>query len=214
MYMRPSVPFGRHGTYNRQLDISNRKKTISEGIQDLGMKLNGVKILSIGFFLFGLIACHEEPINIDYCKMISEDQTYVNTDKSDMVKFKADKEVRHKIFEKNFELIMEKTKQDGFPFVSLNNYPKDSCKYWAVSMTMIHTAQSNPNLFFSKKYANLFKREMDKGNIEKKLLEEPSIITAKTIDLCVELRPDIEYAVKLWGIKLDIFDEANFIECR
>ena len=114
------------------------------------MKLKKMKISIIGFFLLGLIACKEDPIKLDYCKMISEDQSYVNTDKSDMVKFKADKAERHKIFVNNFELIMRKTKQEGFPYVSLNNYQKDSCKYSAVTMTMIHTAQSNPNVFFSK----------------------------------------------------------------
>ena len=85
------------------------------------MKLKGVKLLSIGLFLFGLVACKEEPIILDYCKMISEDQSYVNTDKSDMVKFNADKKERHKIFKKNFELIIRKTKQAGFPYVSLNS---------------------------------------------------------------------------------------------
>jgi hypothetical protein len=178
------------------------------------MKSIGIKISTLGFFLIGLVACKENPIQLDYCKMISEDQSFVNTDKSDMKSFQADKAERHKIFKKNFDLIMQKTKQEGFPYVSLDNYPKDSCKYWAVSMTMIHTAQSNPGVFFSKQYADLFKREMDKGNIEKKLLEQSSMITAKTIDLCDELKPTIEYATKKWGIDSDIFKEANFIQCK
>ncbi len=178
------------------------------------MKGIGIKLLIIGFYLTGFIACKEEPINLDYCKMISEDQSHVNTDKSDMVKFNADKAERQNKFKKNFELIMQKTEQEGFPFVSLNNYPQDSCKYWAVSMTLIHTAQSRPNLFFSKKYADIFKSEVDKGNIERRLLEQSSIITAKTMELCDHLKPEIKYALKLWGIKSDIFDEANFIKCN
>ena len=173
----------------------------------------GGKILIIGL-LCVVISCNEAPIKLDYCKMISEDQSYVNTDKSDMLKFRADKVERHKIFKKNFDLIIQKTKQEGFPFISLNNYQKDSCKYWAVSMTMIHTAQSNPKVFFSKKYVDLFKLEMDKGNIEKKLLEKSSIITARTIDLCPELKPKVEYATKKWEIDSDIFEEANFIRCK
>jgi hypothetical protein len=162
----------------------------------------------------GFIACGQEALILDYCKMISEDQSYVNTDKSDMVNFKADKAKRHEIFKKNFDLLMMKTKQAGFPYVSLNNYQQDSCKYWAVSMTMIHTAQSNPSLFFNKKYAKLFKREMDKGNIEKKLLRQASTITAKTIDLCETIKPNIKYATELWGIDYSIFEEANFIKCE
>ena len=163
---------------------------------------------------FGLVACKQEPIELDYCKMIEEDQSYVNNDKSDMVKFNADKSERHKLFAKNFDLIMQKTNHDGFPKTSLTSYPKDSCKYWAVSMTMIHTAQSNPKLFFGRKCADLFKTEMDKGNIERKLLEQSSIITAKTIDLCEDLKSRIEYATKIWGLESQIFDTANFINCR
>ena len=174
----------------------------------------GIRILIVAFFITGIIACKEEPIALDYCKMISEDQSYVNTDKSNMVKFKADKVERHKIFKKNFELIMKKTDQDGFPYISLNNYPQDSCKYWAVSMTMIHTAQSNPQNFFSKKYVDLIKQEMDKGNIEKKLLKQSSEITARTIELCTKLKPKIEYALNRWELESTIFNEANFVKCN
>jgi len=173
-----------------------------------------IRAIAIFFFLMGLFGCKYEPVVLDYCKMISDDQTFVNTDKSDMVKFNADRKKRHKIFKKNFDLIMKKTKQDGFPYVSLNNYSQDSCKYWAVSMTMIHTAQSNPKLFFSKDYVDLFKTEMNKGNIEKKLLIQSSQITAKTIDLCNNLKPKIKYALDKWELDSMLFDEANFIECK
>ncbi len=109
---------------------------------------------------------------------------------------------------------MDKTRQDGFPFVSIENYQRDSCKYWAVSMTMIHTAQSNPEVFFSKKYTEIFKSELDKGNIERKLLEQSCIITAKTNELCEELQSNIKYATDLWEIEYSIFDEAKFIKCK
>lgn len=173
----------------------------------------GIRILIIGFFVVGIIACKEDKITLDYCKMISEDQSYVNNDKSDMTRFNTDKAERRKIFKKNFDLIIQKTKQAGFPYVSLSNYQNDSCKYWAVSMTMVHTAQTSPDVFFSKKHADLFKSEMDKGNIEKELLERSSIITAKTIDLCDELKPKIEYALNEWQLDSDIFNKAKFITC-
>jgi hypothetical protein len=171
-------------------------------------------VLSIALILCGFLSCNNEPISLNYCKMIEEDQSFVNTDKTDMNQFNLDKIERHKLFKKNFELLMMKTKQDGFPKVSLNNFKQDSCKYFAITMTMIHTAQSNPNVFFSEKYANLFKREMDKGNIEKKLLTQSATITAKTIDLCKDIKPDIKFAVELWGIDFSIFNEANFIDCN
>lgn len=173
-----------------------------------------IKALVIGFFLTGLLACQEAVVNLDYCKMISEDQSYINTNKTDLVNFEADRTERDEIIKRNFELIMHKTKQEGFPSITLNNSPKDSCKHWAVLMTMIHTAQSNPNTFFSKEHADLFKREMDKGNIEKKLLVQSSIITARTIDLCSELKPKIAYATKKWGIDFDIFNKTRFIPCK
>ncbi len=146
--------------------------------------------------------------------MIADDQAFVNTDKSDLERFNSDKLKRRKIFKKNFDLIMDKTRQDGFPFVSIENYQRDSCKYWAVSMTMIHTAQSNPEVFFSKKYTEIFKSELDKGNIERKLLEQSCIITAKTNELCEELQSNIKYATDLWEIEYSIFDEAKFIKCK
>jgi hypothetical protein len=157
-----------------------------------------IKISVIGLFLTGMISCNEKPIKLDYCDMISEDQTYVNNDKSDIIKYNADKSKRHEIFKKNFDLIMQKTKVDGFPKTSFNSYQrKDSCKFLAVEMTMIHIAQSNPQMFYSKKYVDIFKSELDKGNIEKRLLKQSSNVTAKTIDLCEEFRPNIEYALKI-----------------
>lgn len=173
-----------------------------------------IKTTIIGFVLVSLMACKEKTIALDYCKMIAEDQSYVNTNPSDSINFKADKAKRGKIFEKNFALVINKTKQEGFPYINLKNPQEDSCKYWAVSMTMIHMAQSKPAVFFSKKYVNLFKHELDKGNIEKKLLQRASLITARTIDLCEELKPQIEYASKQWAMDIDLFKQANFINCE
>jgi hypothetical protein len=159
------------------------------------------------------MACKKESVELDFCKMISEDQLYVNNDKSNMEKYNMDKIERHRLFKKNFNLIMLKTKQEGFPSISLSNAQADSCKFWAVSMTMIHTAQSEPNVFFSKKYVDVFKEEMDKGNLEKELLRRSSITTAMTIDLCEALKPNIKYATKTWDIDPKIFTEAKFITC-
>lgn len=183
-------------------------------MKNKGNSMIRIRISIIGILTILIMSCKNEPIKLDYCKMIAEDQTFVNTDKSDMEQFDSDKLKRREIFKKNFNLIMEKTRQDGFPFVSIENYQNDSCKYWAVSMTMIHTAQSNPELFFSKKYANIFKSELDKGNIERRLLEQSSIITSKTIELCEELQSEIKYATNLWGIDYSIFNDAKFIKCK
>ncbi|MEM6316139.1 MAG: hypothetical protein AAF960_00630 [Bacteroidota bacterium] len=173
-----------------------------------------MKQITIGLLLFLSLSCKEVQVELDYSKMIAEDQLYVNTDKSDIKKYNADKLKRKAIFKRNFELIIDKTKQSGFPYVSLENHQLDSCKYWAVSMTMIHTAQSNPELFFSDKYSKIFKAELEKGNLERTLLEQSSIITAKTIDLCEDLKPQMKSAAKLWGVDYSVFEEANFVSCK
>lgn len=168
------------------------------------------------FFVFLLLlqlSCSEEKIVLDYCTMIAEDQLHVNQDKSDMDRFNADRKKRHKIFEKNFDLLMQKTRQDGFPFVSLQTYAADSCKYWAVTMTMLHTAQSDPAKFFSKKYARIFQAELNKGNIEKSLLEKSCTLTANTIALCEDLKPDIRRSVEMWGVDFAVFEVADFVKC-
>lgn len=172
-----------------------------------------VSLATITLFILVLFSCKQDPIYIDYCKMIDDDQSFVNTNKRDLEQYNADKLERHKIFKKNFDMLMRKTAQDGFPYVALENLPQDSCKYWAVSMTMIHTAQSNPTVFFSKKYADLFKREMDEGNLEEQTLKRSVEITAKTIELCENIKSDIQYAVGVWGIDYSVFDEANFVAC-
>ena len=39
-------------------------------------------ILGIGLVMISQSSCAEKIIELDYCKMISEDQSYVNSDKS------------------------------------------------------------------------------------------------------------------------------------
>lgn len=173
-----------------------------------------MKILTLGIFVLLLNSCDSKPIELDYCKMIAEDQSFVNNDKSNLEQYNLDKSKRKEIIKNNFALIMEKTKQDGFPLVSLNTYSVDSCKYWTITMTMIHIAQSDPELFFSEKYSKIFESELKKGNMERNLLEKASVITAKTIELCEEWKPKIKYATDLWGINYSIFDAAKFIKCK
>jgi len=154
--------------------------------------------------------------------MITEDQQYVNYDKSD-INYMEDKKKRHEIFENNFNRLLQVTKQDGFPKVSLKTYKQDSCKYEAVTMTIIHIAQSKPEVFFSKKIAHLFNQELRKGNIEKKLLQKSTVVMAKTMEICISQKKKMEYAINLWQIAQDTFqgevvsdvvENATFINCK
>lgn len=173
-----------------------------------------MRICIILICLISLSYCKVDPIKLDYCTMMSEDQSFINYDMSNMVKFNEDKIKREQLFKKNFDLLMLKTKQDGFPNVTVNDFMLDSCKYWAVSMTMIHTAQTNPELFFSNRTANLFKREMDKGNLRKAILEESCVFVASTNDLCNQLSDDIRVACDLWEVDHSIFENTVFVKCK
>ena len=146
--------------------------------------------------------------------MIKLDQSYVNTDKSNLSKFKSDKEKRSKLIKKNFELLIKKTKQTGFPNVFLGQPNKDSCMNGAVTMTMIHTAQTSPDKFYGNTIAELFKIELVNGNLDKELLKRSSIVTAMTIELCDNLKPRIEKTLELWDLDKDIFKQAEFINCE
>ena len=170
------------------------------------------RIITItGIAFLGLLSCNEQTIDLDYCKMIAEDQSFVNTDKSDMETFNADKASRKKLIEKNFDLLVQKTRQSGFPMIQ--DESMESCKSRAVTMTMLHGAQTLPELFFSEPYVALFKAEMDKGNLERKILLIASTLTARTVELCDGQQPEIEAALALWELDVSLFAEAKFMHC-
>ncbi len=164
--------------------------------------------------LLEMVACDNKTLPLDYCRMIAADQSFVNTNKGNRQAFESDREKRALLIKNNFDLLMEKTRRDGFPSVSASSQRIDSCKYWAVTMTMIHAAQSAPEVFFSKKYASIFNEELQKGNMERSLLQKASMITAKTIELCDDIKPTIEAATQLWEVDFSIFNEATFVNCE
>lgn len=178
------------------------------------MRLLQKQLILIGILLGGLTSCQEEPIKLDYCQMIAEDQSFVNPDKSDMDQFNADRAKRRVLIINNFELLMRKTKQTGLPYVSIGGDSSQTCKHRAVTMTMLHAAQSIPEKFFGKKYAAIFQQEVEKGNLEPELLKISSLLTANTINLCEQLKPEIKAALKLWGLDPAIFANATFVECE
>ena len=175
------------------------------------LSLNGIIYL---IFFSSLISCNEKSIDLDYCKMLSDDQSNVNWDKSNMMKFDDDKIKRNKKIINNFKLLIDESKINGFPRVNLDFSSPDSCKNRAVTMTMIHIAQINPNLFFGDKYSKLFKTEIDKGNLDKELLRRSSIVCFRTEEICEFLKPKIEIALNLWDIHSSILKHAKFVKCE
>lgn len=178
------------------------------------MSISKTEILFYWALLMSLLACQAKPVHLDYCQMIQDDQSYVNQDKSDMEKFESDKAKRAVLFAKNFDMLMAKTVADGFPRIHENGVTDDSCMKRAVQATMIHTAQSDPELFFGSYVATLFNKEIGKGNLDREVLRRSSIITARTIDLCKSLKPQIEIALRLWSLDPSIFQSARFVDCN
>lgn len=91
---------------------------------------------------------------------------------------------------------------------------KDSCQNRAITMTMIHIAQSEPDQFYGSEVASLFKAELTNGNLDKDILIRSSIVAAKTMEFCNDSRLTINRALELWGLDNNIFEEAKFIDCN
>jgi len=161
-----------------------------------------------------LFGCRENVKDLDYCFIHETDQSFVNTDKSDMVQFQEDKLKRASLIKKNFKDLIYYSESYEFPFVEPNTSVLDSCKYWAVTMTMIHAAQVQPEEFFSEKNVKLFKKELEKGNIRIELLEQSVIIMVKTKDISKTLEPKIKNALNEWGLESDLINDANFIDSQ
>lgn len=168
------------------------------------------QLLFVFSFLFG---CKENVKDLDYCFIHETDQSFVNTDKSDMVKFQEDKLKRAALIKQNFKDLIHYAEASGFPFVTTNMAMLDSCKYRAVTMTMIHAAQIQPEVFFSQKNIKLFKKELAKGNIRPELLKASIIALVKVYDICSTLKSRIEYALNEWEFKNSLIKDAKFINC-
>ncbi len=169
--------------------------------------------LLLCFFLC-LFGCRENVKDLDYCFIHETDQSFVNNDKSDMSQFQEDKLKRASLIKKNFKDLVNYSESFGFPYVEPNTSVLDSCKYWAVTMTMIHAAQIQPEEFFSEKNIKLFKKELEKGNIRIELMEQSVIIMVRTYDICRNLESAIKYALSVWGLKNNLLNDAKFIDCK
>jgi len=97
------------------------------------------------------IANHPLYKDLDYCLIHKTDQRFVNTDKSNMEQFQKDKSKRAALMKQNFKDLISYAELHEFPYVEPNTSVLDSCKYWAVTMTMIHAAQVELESLFSKK---------------------------------------------------------------
>ena len=109
----------------------------------------------------------DSKIELDYCKMLELDQSYVNSDTTDRVKQNSDRLKRHNLIKNNFKDLIQYSSQNGFPEMgSLKATGIDSCRNWAVFITIFHIGQIEPKLLFEDETINVFKNEIENGNLK------------------------------------------------
>ena len=165
-------------------------------------------------FMINLTACKtNKAVELDYCKMLTKDQSHLNEVVIDPNKRKENTSLRNKGFEENFQQILVLTKQQGFPNVSFEELPKDSCKYWAVTATLIHMAQTKPEVFFSEEITSLFKAEITKGNLDSEDLMPAYRISFTSNEFCQKLEASINQAIQTLGMEPHLNGSPSFKKC-
>ena len=116
-----------------------------------------------------ILGCKKASLNqIDFCKMLELDQSYVPNEETTMEEAMLNSQKREKIFKDNFKQLIEYSKQNGFPQIgSLKTTDLDSCKNWAIALTFFHVGQSQPKLFFEKKQPNCLKERLKMVDCQK-----------------------------------------------
>ncbi|WP_157975838.1 hypothetical protein [Lewinella sp. IMCC34191] len=132
--------------------------------------------------------------------MLRTDQSYVSNDKSDMVKYRTDRTKRRQFIEDNWDRLIRYARGESFPYVEINMAMIDYCKYWAATMTMLHTAQTRPQVFYSDEIGGLFTIEKDRGNLENTPLVQCLTITDMGDALPKAVKSKVEAAAEQWGL--------------
>ncbi len=160
-----------------------------------------IEILLCLFLL--IISCtqKEKKIELDYCQMIAEDQD--------------DTKDRYEAFIRNYQLLIDYTKQNGFPSIDENYLPQDSCKYQAVTFTLVHIAQTAPELLFNNEIIQLFSKEMKKGNLDvSDLYPAFKISSSQGQAFCEALKPYIDASFKAWQMDEELYERFRYEPCN
>lgn len=151
-----------------------------------------------------LISCNQPKVDIDYCSMLEEDQSYLSSEELDQ---------RKKVFVENLETIVKEINENGFPDINpIGKPPKDSCKYWAINGTLIHISQTRPDLFYNEDHVSLFETEIKKGNLDPQVLY-PAIKMGSSREFCSDMKSQIFGAIDRWTLDANDF-ELKFKECE
>lgn len=160
-----------------------------------------------------LQSCKNEA-ELDYCNMLALDQSYVNTDTSDMKKLKADKLKRKELIKNNFKELIEYSNRNRFPEMGkLNVTGLDSCRNWAVFITCFHIGQIEPQLFFEMQTVKVLTREIQKGNLKSSSLFTSLREGFKFHEFCESKKDVIHKTLETWKIQIDELPVIRFKSC-
>lgn len=182
------------------------------------MKINISKLTeAIFLFITSLFiwSCNNaDDVKPNYCKMLELDQSHVNSDRSNEKLFNSDKQARHEIFRDNFNQIIQYSKINGFPEMgSLKASGLDSCRNWAVMITLFHVGQSQPKLFFDAETKEILKKEIIEGRLKSGSLFPPLREGFRSHEFCIEKKDEIIETLISWQIKIDDLPEMKFVKC-
>ena len=175
-------------------------------------EIYGNTVLLFGLLLFILHSCQVN--ELDYCKMLELDQSYVNLDTSDRVKFEADRMKREELINKNFKDLIEYSKLNQFPEMGrLDVTGIDSCRNWAVFITCFHIGQIEPKLFFEDETIEVLTREIERGNLKGSALFTSFIEGFRNHQFCTNQKDMIYKTLKSWEINVEELPKIRFIDC-
>ena len=173
-------------------------------------------IPSILLPLILLCSCKEKGTKqIDFCNMLKLDQSYVNTDVNDK-EFKSDGIKRNDIFKSNFEELVKYFRSQGFPEIGpLKNVTGiDSCRNWAVKMTLFHVGQSQPHLLFQPHVIEVLTKEIKEGRLKSGKLSGAIWEGFGGFKFCISQKEIMHNALKNWGYEVSELPEIRFIDCE
>jgi hypothetical protein len=144
--------------------------------------------------------------------MLKNDQSYFfDPTLSDSANYQ-NRELRKEIFKENLKDLILFTELIGFPTIESKYTQQDSCRYWAISGTLIHNAQANKDVFFSKPIIDIFKREIKKGNLKRDILY-PAIKLGLMGKVCDSLHENVLLALESWNFN-DFLPEVKTKSCN
>lgn len=146
------------------------------------------------------MACKNQT-EIDFCTMLHLDQTLRN-------------EERLEVFKENLYKITEYSKTNGFPEMgSLKATGLDSCRNWAVMITLFHVGQSQPKLFFEEEISDVFTSEINNGRLRSKSLFPPLREGFKNHSFCRRNKAKIYALLESWDQDMSQLPTIQFVDC-